>query len=85
MRITSSLRALLLIVLPTMTLAEEKPGADAPANAPSGKTYTYKTTSAGKPREMETLPQGTHANRQRAFDLVVLFLIGDKHIIAHYK
>ncbi|MCY2986255.1 MAG: alpha/beta hydrolase [Planctomycetota bacterium] len=46
------LTALLLILSPNLILAKEKQAADAPAKAPPGKMYTYKT-SAGKPRTME--------------------------------
>lgn len=52
MNFTMFSRALLVVVLPTLTFAQETPVGDAPAKTSPGKEYIYKI-SAGKPRKME--------------------------------
>jgi len=72
MNFTLFRRVLLLIVLPTLTLAEEKPAGSAPATTPPGKRYTYKT-SAGKPRELELYFPPNHDPAKAKVPGIILF------------
>jgi acetyl esterase/lipase len=72
MNLNSFLRALLLIALPTSTIAAKKPAADAPVQTSPGKSYIYKT-SAGKPREMEIYFPPHHDPAKAKVPGIILF------------